>query len=96
MCNMAVEMGAKAGLMQGDEKTRKWLGEHSKKNFGFVEPDKDAQCKKVLEYKVSRLVPQVTKPHTADNVIPVEEIEGIPIQQTFLGTCTNEDWRIKG
>ena len=97
ICNMAVEMGAKAGLIQGDEKTKKWLGEHSKKNFRFVEPDKDAQYKKVLEYEVSRLVPQVARPHTVDNVVSVEEVEGISIQQAFLGTCTNgrlEDLKI--
>lgn len=97
ICNMAVEMGAKAGLMQGDEKTKKWLGEHSKKNLRFVKPDKDAQYKKVLEYEVSRLVPQVARPHTVDNVVSVEEAEGIPIQQAFLGTCTNgrlEDLKI--
>ncbi len=97
ICNMAVEMGAKAGLMQEDEKTKKWLGEHSRKNFRFVEPDKDAQYKKVLEYEVSRLVPQVARPHTVDNVVSVEEVEGISIQQAFLGTCTNgrlEDLKI--
>ena len=97
ICNMAVEMGAKAGLMQRDERTKKWLGEHSRKNFQFVEPDKDAEYKKVLEYEVSRLVPQVARPHTVDNVVPIEETEGIPIQQAFLGTCTNgrlEDLRI--
>ncbi|MCK4419515.1 3-isopropylmalate dehydratase large subunit [Candidatus Aerophobetes bacterium] len=97
ICNMAVEMGAKAGLIQGDEKTKKWLSEHSKKNFRFVEPDKDAQYKKVLEYEVSRLVPQVARPHTVDNVVSVEEVEGISIQQAFLGTCTNgrlEDLKI--
>ncbi len=97
ICNMAVEMGAKAGLMQGDEKVKKWLGEHSRKNFRFVEPDKDAQYKKVLEYEVSQLVPQVVRPHTVDNVVPIKETEGIPIQQAFLGTCTNgrvEDLKI--
>jgi len=97
ICNMAVEMGAKAGLIQGDEKTKKWLGEHSRKKFRFVKPDKDAQYKKVLEYEVSRLVPQVARPHTVDNVVSVEEAEGISIQQAFLGTCTNgrlEDLKI--
>jgi len=94
---MAVEMGAKAGLIQGDEKTKKWLGEHSRKKFRFVKPDKDAQYKKVLEYEVSRLVPQVARPHTVDNVVSVGEAEGISIQQAFLGTCTNgrlEDLKI--
>jgi 3-isopropylmalate/(R)-2-methylmalate dehydratase large subunit len=97
--NMAMEAGAKAGIMEGDEKTERWLREHSRKKFQFVRPDDDASYDRVLEYNVSELTPQIARPHTVDNVVPIDEVEGVPIQQAFLGTCTNgrlEDLRIAG
>jgi len=97
ICNMAVETGAKTGIMRGDIKTREWLGKHFKKSFSFIEPDEDAHYEKVLKYEVSKLTPQIAKPHQVDNVVPANEVEGIPVQQAFLGTCTNgrrEDLKI--
>ncbi len=97
MANMAIEMGAKAGLMRADKKTEEWVKAHSKKAFEPVAPDSDAMYAKVLEYDVSRLEPQVARPHTVDNVAPVREVAGTPIQQAVLGTCTNgrlEDLRL--
>lgn len=95
--NMAIEMGGKAGLMEADEKTIRWVKEHSNKPFTPVKADPDAVYEKVLEYDLSDLVPQVAKPHTVDNVAPIDEVMGTPIQQAVLGTCTNgrlEDLRI--
>ncbi|MCL4517242.1 MAG: 3-isopropylmalate dehydratase large subunit [Firmicutes bacterium] len=97
MANMAIEMGAKAGLMAADKKTEEWVKAHSQKTFEPVAPDSDAVYAKVLEYDVSRLEPQVARPHTVDNVAPVREVAGTPIQQAVLGTCTNgrlEDLRL--
>ncbi|MFQ5835770.1 MAG: 3-isopropylmalate dehydratase large subunit [bacterium] len=99
LSNMITEVGAKAGIMQGDEKTKKWLAERSMRKIRFVEPDEDARYDKVLEFDVSRLVPQVARPHSVDNVVPVSEVEGTSIGEAFLGTCTNgrlEDLRIAG
>lgn len=95
--NMAVEMGAKAGLMLADEKTEEWVRRHSRRGFEPVVSDKDAKYATVKEYDVSKLEPQVAKPHTVNNVSPISEMEGTPIQQAYLGTCTNgrlEDLRI--
>ncbi len=95
--NMAVEMGAKAGPMLADKKVLDWVKKHSKRKPSPVEPDPDAKYSKVKEYDVSKLGPQVAKPHTVDNVSPIEEVEGTPIQQGFIGTCTNgrtEDLKI--
>jgi len=97
LSNMAMELGAKAGIIRGDEKTRKWLAEHTKREINFLNPDIDASYTKVLKYNVSKLSPCVAKPHSVDNVAFIEEVKGIPIQQAFLGTCTNgrlEDLRI--
>jgi 3-isopropylmalate/(R)-2-methylmalate dehydratase large subunit len=87
--NMAIEMGAKAGLMKADKKTCKWVKAHSKKAFVPVESDKDARFAKTISIDVSALSPQIAKPHTVDNVSPIEAVEGLEIQQGFIGTCTN-------
>lgn len=87
--NMAIEMGAKTGLMEVDEKTEKWLAKHAKKPYQSVKPDPDAKYKDIKKYDVSDLSPQVACPHTVDNVKPVEEVEGTEINQCFIGTCTN-------
>jgi len=99
LSNMIMEVGAKAGVMLGDEKTEKWLAERSKRKIRFIEPDEDARYDKVLEFDVSRLVPQVARPHSVDNVVPVHEVEGTSIEEAFVGTCTNgrlEDLRVAG
>lgn len=95
--NMAIEMGAKCGLMEADEKTTDWVKAHSDRKFEIIKADSDAVYAKVKEYDVSQLEPQVAKPHTVDNVSPISGVEGIPIQQGVIGTCTNgrmEDLRI--
>mgnify|MGYP000903902332 CR=1 FL=1 len=95
--NMAIEMGAKCGLMEADEKTVNWVKAHSQKEFATVKADDDAIYARVKEYDVSTLEPQVAKPHTVDNVSPVSQVAGTPIQQGVIGTCTNgriEDLRI--
>lgn len=95
--NMAIEMGAKCGLMEADQKTIEWTKAHSKRDFIPVSADPDAVYAKIKTYDVSNLVPQVAKPHTVDNVSPINEVAGIPIQQGVIGTCTNgrlEDLRI--
>ncbi|MGB9612820.1 MAG: 3-isopropylmalate dehydratase large subunit [Candidatus Margulisiibacteriota bacterium] len=87
--NMAIECGAKVGLMLADKKALDWVSQHSKRKPQPVEPDKDAVYAKTIEIDVSNLEPLVAKPHAVDNVAPIREVEGIPIQQGFLGTCTN-------
>jgi 3-isopropylmalate/(R)-2-methylmalate dehydratase large subunit len=95
--NMAIEMGAKCGLMNADQKTIDWVMDHSKRAFTPVKADLDAIYARVKEYDVSKLEPQIAKPHTVDNVSPISEVAGTPIQQGVIGTCTNgrmEDLRI--
>jgi len=89
IANMAIEMGAKAGLMEFDEKVRKWVSGRSKREVRPVFADPDANYVEIRKYDVSCLEPQVACPHTVDNVSPIKEVEGLPIQQAFIGTCTN-------
>ena len=97
MSNMAIEVGAKAGLMKADAKTLAWLAGRGERPAAPVEPDADAVYCCELTYDAAGIGPQVAKPHSVDNVSPVEEVAGTPIAQGFLGTCTNgrlEDLRI--
>jgi 3-isopropylmalate/(R)-2-methylmalate dehydratase large subunit len=95
--NMAIEFGAKAGIMRADKKVMDYVKKHSptlrsgqaKKTPNPVEADKDAKYLNVLEIDASKIGPQVAKPHQVDNVSPIEEVEGLAVQQGFIGTCTN-------
>ncbi len=91
ICNMVVEMGAKAGFMPVDEKTKEWLYKRLplKRKIKAVEADKDYEYEQVLEFDISKLKPQVAQPHSVDNVTSVDKVKGIKIQEAFLGTCTN-------
>ena len=87
--NMAVEMGAKYGFMEADRKVMKWIGQHSKRQPKPVFADRDAQYEAVKEFDVSKLPPQVAKPHAVDNVSGIEEVKGTRIDEAYIGTCTN-------
>lgn len=89
LCNMAAEMGAKAGVVEPDEKTRAWLKGRTDIGYREVRADADANYERVIEYDVSDLVPQVARPHTVDNVVPITRVAGTKIDQAFIGTCTN-------
>ncbi len=89
LSNMAVELGAKAGLMRADAKTLEWMEEHGAKKLEKVESDPDAFFVETLEYRVHEVEPMVAKPHTVDNVATVSEVAGTHIDQGVLGTCTN-------
>lgn len=87
--NMAIEVGAKTGLMRADEKTLAWYEGRSERAPEPVEPDADAVYVSETTVDVSALSPQVAKPHSVDNVSPIEEVAGTPIAQGVIGTCTN-------
>ena len=88
LANMSVEMGAKAGMVPADEITVNFFKEVGMdvKPFG---PDPGAQYEDEWNFEVSNLEPQVAAPHSVDNVKPVSEVEGVEIDQAFIGSCTN-------
>ncbi|MFA5276003.1 MAG: 3-isopropylmalate dehydratase large subunit [Candidatus Omnitrophota bacterium] len=91
MCNMVIEMGAKAGFMPVDEKTLSWLKPRIKRSVKIkpVVPDKGAVYEKVLELDISKLTPQVSMPHAVDNVREARKLKSVKINEAYLGTCTN-------
>ena len=97
LCNMVAEMGAKAGVVEPDSKTRDWLRGRTTVEYEEVFADPDARYERVLEYDVNALEPQVARPHTVDNVVPISAVVGTRIDQAFIGTCTNgrvEDFEV--
>jgi len=86
LCNMAIEMGGKNGIVEADQKTLDFLGGRTGKIF---RSDKDAVYADEYEIEVEDVEPQVALPPVVDNVEPVSAVEGKPIDQAFLGTCTN-------
>ena len=90
IANMAVECGAKAGLFESDEKTKEFLAELGRVNdFRVLKADGDASYEDEIFIDASDLTPQIAKPHNVDNVVCVEDVEGIEVDQVFIGTCTN-------
>ena len=89
LSNMAAEMGAKAGYFLPDDKTLEYVKDIAKSDYEVLTSDPDAEYEKIVEFDVSDLVPQIAKPHTVDNVSPINEILGTKIHQGLIGTCTN-------
>jgi 3-isopropylmalate/(R)-2-methylmalate dehydratase large subunit len=90
LSNMAVEAGAKAGLIASDDTTKQFLAKQGRgSKFRKIAPDKDANYEQVIQIDASELVPMVAFPHTVDNVKPIGEAKGVKIDQVFVGTCTN-------
>lgn len=87
--NMAVEMGAKCGIIPPDEKTFKWLKTWTNKKSKPIFADKDAKYECVKYYDATKLSPQIAKPHQVDNVVGISKLQGKLIDQAFIGTCTN-------
>ncbi len=90
LSNMAVEAGAKVGLIASDSLTEKYLEEHARTDqYKRIAPDDDASYESVLDIDSAALEPQVACPHTVDNVKPVGEVSGTRVHQVFIGSCTN-------
>ncbi len=98
ICNMSMEMGAKAAIVPPDDKTFEYLkGAGADDSFEAVYSDEDASYEKELNYDVADLEPQISCPHTVDNVKPLSEVKGTEINQALIGSCTNgriDDLRI--
>jgi len=88
LSNMAVEMGAKNGIINPDEKTIEYVKERTNKPFQPIKSDEDAEYEKEYYFDGDDLEPLVAAPHNVDNVKPVSEVEGTRIDSVLIGTCT--------
>lgn len=89
ICNMSAEVGAKGAIMPYDALTAQWMTEHGLSGGEPVCADADAQYADVIRIDVSKLSPMVSVPPEICDARPVSELEKIPIDQVFLGSCTN-------
>jgi 3-isopropylmalate/(R)-2-methylmalate dehydratase large subunit len=89
MANMGVEMGAKLAVFPADGTTYDYLVLRGVECSGAVWSDHDARYARVLSYDLTTIVPVVSKPHSVDHVVPVSDLPDTPVDQVFLGTCTN-------
>ncbi len=90
LANMAVEAGAKAGLVASDQTTRAYLEERGRgADWRALDADEGAGYEHRETFAAGDVVPTVAAPHTVDNVVPAAELAGTRVDQVFIGTCTN-------
>jgi 3-isopropylmalate/(R)-2-methylmalate dehydratase large subunit len=94
MCNMAIEAGAKSGIVGFDEKTTSYVqgrpeGSRARTAGQVFAGDRDAQYAQVIEIDASAVKPTVAKPHLPSNTVAADTLAGVKIDQVVVGSCTN-------
>lgn len=89
LCNLAVEAGAKTGIVEPDEKVVEFMKECGRSYDNLYASDADAEFLQVYDYDLSKIVPVVAEPHFVDNVKPLTEVDNVKIDEAFLGSCNN-------
>ena len=89
MCNMAVEAGAKNGIIPPDAVTREYVEGRLERDAVTYESDSDAEYVETLEWDVTDLEPVVACPNLPENAKAVSELSGVRLDQVVIGSCTN-------
>ena len=90
LCNMCAEIGSKTGIVPADAQTAAYLKRQKRyKPFKEIRSDANAQFSDTRTYDISKIEPTLACPPDIDKDVPVSEVEGTPITQVFLGSCTN-------
>ncbi len=89
ICNMAIEAGAKNGIIEPDDITKEYLNNRSLRAPKFYYSDEDAQYERVIIYNTEEIEPVVAFPHLPENIKPVSQAGNIKIDQAVIGSCTN-------
>ncbi|AIF50412.1 3-isopropylmalate dehydratase large subunit [Pelosinus sp. UFO1] len=89
LCNMAVEAGAKSGLVAPDETTIEYVTSKGRQDMHLFTSDEDAVYEKIYYYNLDELEPMIAIPHCVDDVVPIKEISEVKINQGFIGSCNN-------
>ena len=89
LCNMAIEMGGKTGIVEPDRITDAFLRDRVRNKYKIIKSDPNAEYAKRVEIDASALEPQVACPHAVDNVKDVTKVAGTKVDQVFIGSCTN-------
>jgi 3-isopropylmalate/(R)-2-methylmalate dehydratase large subunit len=89
LCNTPIEIGAKSVLVEPDAVTVEYLRERVQGELELIRSDTDAAFALVTRYDLSRLEPQVALPPMPDNVVPISDVAGTPINHAFVGSCAS-------
>lgn len=89
MCNMAVEAGAKSGIVEPDYKTLLYVKQHSSLPYKIFKSDLDAVYEKEFEFDGREIEPMVAAPHLPSNVKPASSFSDVEVDQVVIGSCTN-------
>jgi 3-isopropylmalate/(R)-2-methylmalate dehydratase large subunit len=94
LTNMAIEAGAKSGVVEPDETTLAYVAERQAamgrhRPFDVVRSDEDAHYSARLDVDLSALEPMVARPSLPSRAVPVSDIESVRVDQVFIGSCTN-------
>lgn len=90
ICNMGAELGATTSVFPTDERTLDYLKQQGRaEDYVEMSADEDATYDERLDIDLSTLEPMVAKPHSPDAVVSATELEGMPINQVVIGSCTN-------
>ena len=91
--NMGAELGATSSIFPADKQVRKFLKAQGRED-DYVEllPDADAEYDEEIEINLSDLEPLISCPHQPDNVMPLKDAQKKPVQQVFIGSCTNASY----
>ncbi|GAA5819363.1 MAG: 3-isopropylmalate dehydratase large subunit [Methanobrevibacter sp. CfCl-M3] len=88
--NMVIEMGAKNGVIEPNKQTIDYLKQRTDKNsFNIFKSDSDSSYEKEFLFDINDMEPQIACPNNVDNVKPISKVEGVSIDQGFIGSCTN-------
>ena len=89
LCNLAVEAGAKTGIVEPDEKVVEYVESRGRKAENLFKSDDDAVFEKVYDINLDEIKPVVARPHQIDDVVDAKEVADVKIDEAFLGSCNN-------
>ncbi len=92
--NMGAELGVTTSVFPSDEETKRFLEAQGRgEQWVELKADEDAEYDKIIEINLSELEPMIAQPHNPDNVVKIREIEGTPVDQVMIGSCTNSSYK---
>jgi len=89
ICNMAIEAGAKNGIIPPDKTTEEYVKNRTLRLYKFYQSDENAEYSRVIEYDTSKIEPTVAFPHLPENTKPISQVGNVKIDQAVIGSCTN-------
>lgn len=93
VCNMGAELGATTSIFPSDKNTLRYLSQQGRaEDYLAFAADEDAVYDQTLTIDLSLLKPMVAQPHMPDNVVEVQEVQGLKVDQVAVGSCTNSSY----